>query len=540
MSPEAHARDRSAASKRGRWVWLWFGLALLVVLLISGGEVVLHHAGPILKGRVIETLSVRFGGRVELDNLDVSILHGLSASGDGLRIFAPDEMVRAGVTQPLIVVKNFAFHTSVLGLFEKPMHVGTVHVTGMQISLPPGNLRQQGPARASRARKIKIVVDKLVCDNSRLIIETSTPGKDPKDFELRHIELHDVGPRAPLRYTATLTNAIPRGDIQAQGTFGPWNVETPGDSPVTGKYTFAHADLNTIKGIGGILSSTGNFQGQLNRIVVDGTTETPDFSIDTANHKLPLHTKFHAIVDGTTGDTYLQPVEAKLRDSNFTCSGAVINMRGVGHAIDLDVNVPDGRIQDFLALAVKTSPVIMTGQIGMKTKLHIKPGKESVSHKLDLNGGFTLRKIHFTNQKVQDDVDMLSLRAQGQPEEAKPGAPDVNSQMTGQFAMDAGKLHFSNLEYDMPGASVQLAGTYSLDGKVFDFAGKMRTKAMLSEMVTTWWKSLLLQAVDPLFKKHGAGAEIPFTVSGTKSAPKFGLDLAAMGKKDKATGGRDR
>jgi len=33
--------------------------------------------------------------------------------------------------------------------------------------------------------------------------------------------------------------------------------------------------------------------------------------------------RFSAIVDGTSGDTYLQPVKAKLGESQFTCSGEV-------------------------------------------------------------------------------------------------------------------------------------------------------------------------------------------------------------------------
>ena len=97
----------------------------------------------------------------------------------------------------------------------------------------------------------------------KLVIGTEKPNKDPKDFELKQIVMHDVGPNSPWRYDATLVNAIPKGDIHAVGTFGPWNVESPGDSTVTGHYTFDHADLNTIKGIGGILSSVGEFKGQL-------------------------------------------------------------------------------------------------------------------------------------------------------------------------------------------------------------------------------------------------------------------------------------
>jgi len=42
--------------------------------------------------------------------------------------------------------------------------------------------------------------------------------------------------------------------------------------------------------------------------------------------------------------------------------------------------------------------------------------------------------------EVQDKVDMLSLRAQGDAKDAKPGAEDVHSQMVGQFVLGAGKL----------------------------------------------------------------------------------------------------
>jgi hypothetical protein len=519
------------ASKRHR-VWRWIVASLVIAVLILGviGEVVVRRAGPILKGRVIETLSTRFNSRVELDGLNVSLVKGLEVSGNGLRIFPEDEVVAAGATEPLIALGHFSFHANLAGLFLKPMHVGTVHVAGMTIQIPPKEMRAQAPKGQRHLGKIKIVVDRIVFDHSKLVIGTLKPDKEPLDFEMRGIVMRDVGPTKPWDYDATLVNAIPKGDIHAKGTFGPWNTDSPGDSTVTGHYTFDHADLNTIKGIGGILSSVGEFTGQLNEIMVEGTTETPDFSLDTANHPMPLHTKFHAIVDGTNGDTSLQPVDARLGESDFTCNGAVINVKGQGHIIDLDVTVPNGRIQDFLELGVKTTPVVMTGQLAMKTKLHIPPGKESVTRKIGLKGGFTLRQIHFTNPEVEDKVDMLSLRAQGNAKDAKPGAEDVHSQMVGQFVLAGGKLSFSKLNYTMPGATVMLTGEYTLDGQRFEFAGKLRTDAKVSQLVASRWKSILLKPVDPFFKKNGAGAEIPVKISGTKSAPKFGLDLGHKGK----------
>ncbi|RZU42958.1 AsmA-like C-terminal region-containing protein [Edaphobacter modestus] len=513
------------SKRRGFWGRIAIALLFVVIGFAATLEVMLHRAEPILRGRIVETLATRFDSRVEMDKLHVSVLSGLEVAGDGLRIFPPDGVVDAGAKAPLISLERFAFHVNVMGLFQKPMHVGTVKVSGMTISIPPREMRQQGPKRDRRAGKIKIVVDQIDFDDSKLIIGTMKPDKDPKKFALKHIVMHNVGPNDPWRYDATLVNAVPTGNIHAVGTFGPWVNESPGDSAVTGKYTFDRADLNTIKGIAGILSSVGEFNGQLNRIVVDGTTETPDFSLDTAHHPMPLHTKFHAIVDGTSGDTYLQPVEAKLGDSEFTCRGEVINIKGKGHQINLDVDVPNGRIQDFLELAVKAQPAIMTGRLNMKTKLTIHPGKESVTQKIGLNGHFTLRSIHFVNPEWQDKVDMMSLRAQGEAKQAKPGAEDVSSLMTGQFGMGRGKLHFNRLAYALPGADINLAGVYSLDGNELDFDGKVRTKAALSNMVATWWKSWLLKPVDPFFRKNGAGAEIPVKISGSRGAPKFGLAL---------------
>ena len=46
-------------------------------------------------------------------------------------------------------------------------------------------------------------------------------------------------------------------------------------------------------------------RGRLDRIEVHGTANVADFSLDTANHPVPLETRFSAIVDGTSGDTYL-------------------------------------------------------------------------------------------------------------------------------------------------------------------------------------------------------------------------------------------
>lgn len=517
--------DAGAKRKRSAWRWIAALVAVFLVAILVAGEFTIKRASPILKSRILETLQARFNSRVELDALDVSLVQGLAVTGKGLRIYAPDDVVAAGATSPLVAMDNFRFHAPLRALWERPMHVGTVYVGGLQIHIPPSEVRAQGAAKRPRHAAARILVDEIVVENSDLILDTARPNKDPKRFVLQRIVLNDVGPNRPWQYDATLVNAIPRGDIRAHGYFGPWNNEKPGESLVKGSYTFDHADLNTIKGIGGMLSSVGTFHGQLNRIVADGTTKTPDFSLDSANRRMPLETTFHAIIDGTSGDTYLQPVHATLGSSRFTCSGAVINVKGKGHITELDVDVPNGRLHDFLLLAVKTQPPVMQSNISMKVHLRIPYGKESVTRKLEMNGAFTLRAIHFTNPKVQAKVNDLSERAQGHPQDAVVDAPDVLSSIRGQIVSRNGQLNFPRLLYTLPGGEVNLQGVYSMDGKEFEFHGKVRTDATLSQMVVSKWKRLLLKAVDPFFRKNGAGAEIPVKISGTQDEPHFGLDF---------------
>ena len=511
--------------RRRRWKWLWISLVVLALIVLIVGNVVLHLAGPILKDRIEETLSTRFQSRVELDSLNVSVLRGVEVSGGGLRIYPPDDLVAAGATEPLIRIEHFHFHAGILGLFIKPTHVRRVEVNGLELKIPPRDTRSKQSPENRRKAQIKIVVEEIICDNSRLIIGTSNPKKDPRTFELRHIVLHDLGSNTPWKYDAVLTNAVPRGEIHATGAVGPWQIESVGDSFVGGHYTFEHADLSTIKGIGGVLSSKGTFKGQLNKIVVDGTTETPNFSLATANRPLSLHTNFRAIVDGTTGDTFLPVVKAKLRNSTFTTSGAVINIKGQGHTIDLDVDVPSAELQDFLDLAMRTEPAVMTGIITTKAKLHIGAGKERATQKLALDGHFSVQDIHFNNPKVQDTVNMLSLRAQGEPKKAKPGAKEVRSEMAGTFQLKNGVISFGALTYVLSGARVQLGGVYSLDGQQFDFNGKVLTEAALSHMVDSPLASVMLKALSPFFKNQTGGAQIPVSIHGTESAPKFGLDV---------------
>jgi hypothetical protein len=520
-------------------VWIAFVLFLVAAGLFTVAAIYFRRAAPILRARVVETLSTRFDSRVELATFDVSVFHGFEASGGGLKLY-PRHL---DMQQPLFSVDKFSFRTGWRDLLRTPMHIGQVQISGLGINMPPKEQRHDMPKLnqgGSGGGKIQILVDELLIDNATLILETSKPGKVPLDFEISKLRMTSVGAGQPMQFHAILTNPKPVGNIDSTGYFGPYNAHSPGDSPVRGKYSFSHADLGTFKGIGGILSSTGVYQGTLNNIVVDGETDTPDFRLSTANHQMPLHTKFYAIVDGTNGDTHLLPVDAMLAHSHIIASGDVVRAQGMpGHDITLDVTVAPARIDDMLRLGVKTEPPVMTGDLTMHTKFHLPPGQGTVLDRLHLKGNFEITNVHFTNDKIQGRVDELSLRGQGKPKEAKEAKeakeenPDIASEMRGNFELGEQKITITDLDYRVPGAEVAMSGVYTLDGDTFNFHGVARMQAKVSEMVTGW-KSWALKLADPLFMKHGAGTEVPIEVTGTRSEPHFGVEMdKVFGHKDK-------
>lgn len=419
--PPSAIRDRKKPSRRRLGERI--GIFAFVCLAIAAGvaRFVIARAQPILRTRVIETLGARFDSKVDLESFHISVVNGIEVYGGGLKIFGKNDPnpYQPGI-QPLINIQEFRFRTALRSLFRSPMHVDTVYVKGLELNVPPKGSRTEMTKMGARTGKITILVDKFICDDTRLLINTSNPEKPPLEFSISSLKMKDIGTGQPLEFSATLINPKPVGDIQSNGLFGPWQQESPRDTPVQGNYTFSHADLSTIKGIAGMLSSTGEYSGTLGSIVVTGNTDTPDFKIASSGHAVPLHTDFHAIVDGTSGDTYLQPVKATFLHSSLTANGSVVRLTNLhGHDIELSVVLDRALIEDLLKLGVRTDPPVMTGPVEMKTKLSLVPGNANVADRLKLAGTFHMLEAHFTNPKVQAKLDSLSLRSRGKVKEAR-------------------------------------------------------------------------------------------------------------------------
>jgi hypothetical protein len=196
-----------------------------------------------------------------------------------------------------------------------------------------------------------------------------------------------------------------------------------------------------------------------------------------------------------------------------------------GHDIELNVSMGQARIEDLLLLGVKTSPPIMSGKVRMQAKFSLPPGAAEIADRIRLVGRFHVADGYFSNEKVQTRINGLSLRGMGKPKLLHNAAQiTVPSELVGSFTLKQGMLSFSSLHFAVPGTDADMTGRYSLDGNTFDFHGRLKMDAKLSQM-TTGWKSILLKPVDPFFAKHGAGTEIPFKITGTRAEPHFGTDF---------------
>jgi hypothetical protein len=507
-----------------------------VALAIAGAvgvEYCLRQMEPTMRRKVIETLSTRFNSPVELDRLGLSVSRNIIVTGGGLRILylagptKPDAHPAAG--RPMLVVRSFEFRTGWRELLAPTTRVLAVKVQGLEVNIPPKE--ERGMAIADNPRShgqsvLGLAVDRIECTDAKVVLETSVPGKKPLEFNIGSVTLTNVGANKPLGYTAVLVNPKPVGDVQATGHFGPWQSDSPRDTPIDGSYTFSHADLGSIHGLDGILDSTGRYSGTLGDVEVDAVADAPEFRLDISDHAMPLHVEFHAGVDGTTGDIRLGPVKARIGRSDVTAVGAVTRSAGVkGHTADLNVAMAHGRLEDIQTLVMKGRPTLMRGGLAWKAHILIPPGQVSVSRKMELQGTFAIHGATLNNSKMQEKLDALSMRAQGKPRLANAqDAEMVGSSVDGRFSQANALLDLNDIRYEMPGATMTLDGQLQLVPSTFEFHGTVRTQATASQM-TTGWKSVILKPFDGLLKKNGAGLELPIKVTGTRGTYDLRLDF---------------
>jgi len=513
----AHEPYNNAVVNAKRWLILISGAIIIVAVALA---VVAAGIEPRLRRDVERALSKRLDSVVTLEAFDVELFPRPAISGRGLVIR------HRGRTDlpPLITVAAFTGHAGWDGIISR--HVREVALDGLEIAIPP-NRRAEMPSvsvsSGSGDDGPPFSIGSVTATNARLSILPKRVDKDPRIFDIYSVEVRDLTFVSPSTYVASLTNPIPEGRIETEGAFGPWDREDPSNTPLDGRFTF-DADLGTIKGIAGVLTSNGEFSGPLNNIVATGSTRTPDFRIPKLKAAaLPLDTTFRAVVDGTNGDVQLERVEARLAESTFIAKGFVVGTKGIkGKRVVLDVTSENARMPDILSLTVRTTPPAMTGVATLSTSFDLPQGPADVIEKLRLEGKVSISGARFTSDTVQDKVDELSQRGQGRPKD--DAIADVASTIKAGFSLKDGTVRVTGLAYAVPGAGITMSGRYQLESGTLDFTGTARLRASASQ-TQTGFRHYLLKPFDSLLRKGGAGTRLAFKVSGTVDDPKVGIEL---------------
>lgn len=505
-------------------------LAIVLVLAAALGiEFYVRSLGPRARVRLINEVGERFNADVTMGDLRLSLFPSPTVSG------GPLSVRHRGWKDPhpLISISRFTAQSTFFSLLFQRDKVRILHLEGLEIHVPhrgkstTRTMRvaheevESGQAGNDRSR-LRIEIGTIVAGGTLLEIEPKQPGRDPLRFDIQKLEMHSVGASDPLGFDAVLRNPKPPGIINTSGQFGPWQKDDPRATAVSGKYRFEKANLAVFSGISGTLSSTGTYDGVLQQINIKGQTDVPDFALKRGGLPVHLTAEFQSKVNGMNGDTILENIDAHFLHSEFRCQGDVTR-QGDDHGKTVSLFATTGqsaRMEDILQLVIGHQTPLMTGNVQFESKILIPPGKQDVIDKLELQGRFKLTSAVFTSPEVNRKIAVLSLRARGisKGEQGNRHAPTVASNLQARFKLHNGSMSLSPLSFSVPGAVVRLNGSFYLPSQKLEFAGLFRMQATLSD-TQSGVKHWLLKPLDPLFKKNGAGLELPFQVFGTQDHP---------------------
>jgi hypothetical protein len=519
--------------RRRRWLIIAATLGGLVTAAAIGVAIRFPFSSDALRTRVVAALAEQLDAEVELQELTLRVYPRIHASGHGLTV----RFERRTDVPPLIAIREFNIDADLIGLWRH--RVARVRLDGLAINVPPDTddeaAAQDQPAGSTPSPEAPdygrdVIIEELDAPDSQLTILRRESDKPARVWRMQRLLLRQVGLASKMPFETLLTNAVPPGQINASGTFGPWVRRDPGTTPLDGQFTFDNADLGVFKGISGILSARGNFEGTLERLTVNGQTDTPNFMVNLSGHQVPLRTSYRAIVDATNGNTTLDPVDATVLNTRIISKGGVYEVEGVhGRIVKLDVTIESGRLEDVMRMAVKTARPPMVGGLTLSTALTIPPGPKDVVDKLSLDGRFRIDDGRFTDSGVQEKVNDLSRRARGRKVVEDVATAKVTSDFAGRFKLAGGGLSLAALSFNIPGAVVTLHGDYSLRRETLSFEGDLNMDAKLSQ-TTTGLRSLLLRIADPIFRRNGKTV-VPLKIAGSRNDPKFALDYKRVFKR---------
>src|SRR6476661_2232863 len=527
MPTEVASAERAATrapAQTFRWILLAVSICAVVFLAIMAAK------WPFTREAMTKRLERASSAQVEMRGFHSTYFPFPGCIADDVvfrqKTSAPGQ--RPG--DPFLTIRKLTIESTFAGLLSKPGRIRRIVADGLRLHVPHEGANLHSEANSGSDQTI---IEELRADNALLELATGHNGENKLVFQIHQALFHEIGGRNAVPFQVSLRLPVPPGEVESSGSIGPWRDQkgTVRSTAISGKYVLTRADLGVFKALGGIVSSRGEFSGNLEKLNVAGTTDTPDFEVKQSRHPFHLSTQFHGVVDMKNGDLVLPTLEARLGNTNLLAHGSV---SGKPKTVTLDVTHGQGEIQDLILLFsdAKRSPVL--GPVVFQTNVVLPPEHRPFKERVRLTGNFSINRASFTSANTQKDVDQLSERAEGKKDKEKDHDQDddangferVMTDLKGDVVLKDGVATFSPVSFAVPGAAADMRGTYNLLNKRIDLRGKMRMLATISQ-ATTGAKSIFLKVLDPFYKKKkkGAGAEVPIKMTGTYGHTHFSVGL---------------
>jgi len=519
--------------KKPRQYRIWLRVSALAFPLVAVLIVWLANAYWPYRYRIIKPMLEQvLGGQVTIAHYHRTYFPNPGFMATGITF---DRNPTPGIP-PLGTVNSIFVQGNWVDLLMFRERVRQADLTGLHLIVPAAgsaaSKKDFPPGSSSSFSGPDTLIDQLVIHNSTLEVLRAEGGT--YSFPIRLLTIRNLQKGRVLSYSVDMGNARPRGHIVSQGSFGPMDPRSLGATPLFGHFTFEHVDLHDIGDIHGTLSSLGYFRGNLARIQAEVSTDTPDFAVERGK-PIRVTASAHCTISALNGDVFLDAIDAKFGLTAIHVQGGIV---GSPKVIDVDINILSGRAQDVLRPFLRADSPI-TGTVRLKSHAHVDAAGHGVPFldRLHLDGFFDVPAARLTNQKIEQELSAFSERAQkGQPFKVKldsdppsggaaeSNAADVVSSLKGKATIEKGSVATSSLEFQIPGSSADLHGTFSLRDGAVHLLGNLYMQSDISH-AATGFKSFLLKPLVPFFKKRKAGTVIPIVILGKPGSYKVSQDV---------------
>ncbi|MBV9624563.1 MAG: hypothetical protein JOZ14_11340 [Acidobacteria bacterium] len=414
---------------------------------------------------------------------------------------------RENSSEPLIRVERLTIESSFTGLLRR--HVRLIRAQGLHAAFTREDLSPKGFTSGPTT------IDRFLAENSAVRIVARVP---EYSLEFRFQSFSLARANGGASFSAHFENPLPRGMVEISGRVGVWNSRDPADTTVSGRYRLEEADLGVFPGIGGLASSQGEFKGNFQHLAIEGSVKVPTFELSATEHRQPLESRFNAVVNAVTGDTFLEQVKARWGRDEIDAHGSIARTQSGRRAAILDFHCEHGRIEDTFYPFIHGPRSPLAGGVAFNMHVVLPSGPEPFLKKLTLQSNFHMQDATFTHAETQSRVAKVG-EAPSQPE------PTVALlSFDGTVEVGKGMAYFRNLSVEDGGASAWFHGSYGLINEQVDLHGTLKTEASLSK-TTHGIKSVFAKALEPFFKKRPHENVVPVKIGGTYGHPNFGLDM---------------